>query len=122
MLASCERAGETPFGFRQLSAMKRSQRAQEIQYLLLLRGCEVVEIPLDGIGFAAITLVSVDRSDQVRSTAIVQQEDALPQSPQGSRAELVSARAALRDVIRQARAHVMDFNIGIRIHWSPAQR
>ena len=74
------------------------------------------------VGFAAIAGVSLDRRDQVGGAAIVQQEDPLSQAPQRSGAELVAARAALRDIVRQARSHVMDLNIRERSHRSIAQR
>src|SRR6266852_4537947 len=75
------------------------QRAQEVQYLLLLRGAEVGEILLHRSGFAAPAGMGLNRRQQVRAAAIVQQEDSLPQTPQRSGAELVAAGAALRHVV-----------------------
>ena len=60
--------------------------------------------------------MGLDGGIQVRGAAIVQQKDSLSQAPQGSGAELVASSAALRDVVRQAAAHVMDLNIRERIH------
>src|SRR5450432_634366 len=48
---------------------------------------------------------------EVLGAAIVQEENALPQSPQRRRAELISTRSALPDVVGQSGAHVMNFNI-----------
>jgi hypothetical protein len=62
--------------------------------------------------------VVLDSAEQISRAAIVQQEDALSQAPQRSCAELVAASVALLDVIRQARTHVMDLNIGIGAHFS----
>lgn len=42
-------------------------------------------------------------------------------SPEGGRAELVTTRAALRDVVRQAGAPVMDLHIGERRNGDAAQ-
>src|SRR5580704_7104389 len=100
---------------------KYLQRAQEIQNLLLLAVAEVAEVLLDGSGFAAMARVRRDSSVQIRSATVVQEEDPLSQSPQGRRAELVAARAALRHVVRQARAHVMNLDIRVRRHRSIAQ-
>src|ERR1700728_728767 len=52
----------------------------------------------------------------------MQQEDPLSQTPQRSCAKLVTAGGALRDVVRQAGAHVMDLNVGERAHRGIAQR
>ena len=102
--------------------IRKLQRAQEVQNLLLLISVEVAEILLDCGGFAAMAGVRRDSRVQVGGAAIVQQEDPLPQSPQGRCAELIAARAPLRDVVRQAAAHVMYFDIRERRHWSIAQR
>src|ERR1700678_2667347 len=87
------------------------QRTQEIQYFLLLIRREVEVLLLHGGGFAATARVIVDCSHQVRGAAIVQEEDALSQPPQWSGAELVAARAALRDIVRQLHTHVVDLEI-----------
>ena len=60
--------------------------------------------------------------EKIAGAAIVQEEDPLPHSPQRCASELISASAALRDVVRQARAHVMDLNIRKRIHGLVGQR
>src|SRR5262249_58017136 len=43
---------------------------------------------------------------------IVQEEDALAKARQRGGAELIAASAALRDVVVQAGAHVVDFHVG----------
>src|SRR6266567_5514515 len=50
----------------------------------------------------------------------MQEEDALPESPQWGRAELVPARTTLRDVVRQC-AHVVDLDIREQVGSSVAQ-
>src|SRR5579859_1133913 len=87
------------------------QGTQEVQYLLLLGGAQVIEVLLYGVRLAAITFMCFDGRKQVRCAAIVQQEDSLSQPPQGSCAELVAARVALRNVVCQAGTHVMEFDI-----------
>ena len=90
---------------------EQSQRTQEVQQILLLAGTEVIEILLYGIGFAAIAAMVIDRPNQAGRAAIVEQEDPLPETPQGSGAELVAAGAALGDVVCQACPHVMDLDV-----------
>ena len=91
----------------------RLKRPQEIQDFLLLRRIQVVEeLLLHSGGFTAVAGVLLNRVEQVRGAPVVQQEDALSEPPQRSGAELVAARAALRNVIRQPRAHVVDLDIG----------
>src|ERR1700732_281679 len=51
----------------------------------------------------------------------MQEKDALPEAPQRSRAELVAASAALRDVIGQTCTHVMDFYVREQVGDSVAQ-
>ena len=87
------------------------QRTQEVQYLLLLGGAKVIEVELYKVGFAAIAFMCLDGRKQVRCAAIVQQEYALSQAPQGSGAELVAAGVALGDIVCQGGTHVMEFNI-----------
>src|SRR5207249_3025744 len=65
--------------------------------------------------FRAVAAVSVDGGDEVGGAAIMQEEDALSQTPEGSGAELIASGAALRNVVGQARAHVVDFHVGEQI-------
>src|SRR6266550_4574804 len=51
----------------------------------------------------------------------MQEEDALPQTPQRRRAELISTSSALGDIVRQAYAHMMDFNVREQVGSSVAQ-
>src|SRR6266704_2199230 len=73
------------------------------------------------IGLRAVALVGLDGLQQVRSTAIVQDEDPLSQAPQRCTAELVSTGPALTNVVRQACAHVMDLKITEQVGSSVAQ-
>src|SRR5437763_17219188 len=50
--------------------------------------------------------------DQIGRPAVVQEEDPLSESPQRRSAELIGSGRPLRDVIRQARAHMVDQQIG----------
>ena len=52
----------------------------------------------------------------------MQEEDSLAQSPQRSRAELVSARRALADIVGQVRPHVMQQQVGIQVRLDVAER
>ena len=101
-------------GTRQARLEAVLQRAQEVQEVLLLAGTKVVKVLLDLVGFAAIGFMGGNGRTQVCGTAIVQQENSLPEAPQGSRAELVSASRTLTNVIRQARTHMVELDIGKR--------
>src|SRR5205807_9851881 len=101
--------------------MKRSERAQEVKQVLLLAGTEVVEILFHIEGFRAAACMVLDGVQQVGSAPVVHQEDSLSKAPQGSRAELVAARSALRDIVRKGRAHVMDLEVGVCLHGCLAQ-
>ena len=71
-----------------LPRMESSQRAQKIEYFLLLLGTQVAKVLFNVGRFAAMALVSLDGSDQVGSAAVVQEEDALAQPPERRGAEL----------------------------------
>src|SRR6267378_8540329 len=51
----------------------------------------------------------------------MQEKDALSESPQRRCAELIAAGAALRDIVRQVRTHVMDFYVREQLGSSVAQ-
>ena len=96
----------------------RLQGAEEIQQVLLgLRGQAVVKVD-DGVGFGAGAGVLLNGVDQATvggiGTAVVEEEDALADAPERLGAEFVGAGSALRDVIREPRAHVMHEQIGIQ--------
>src|SRR5262249_17893134 len=98
------------------------QRTQEVQNILLLAGAEVVvEVEFVGGVFSAVALVGLDGAQQVFAASIVQEEDALAQAPQRRGAELVSAGPALRDIIRQGSAHVVDLNVAEQVGGCVAQ-
>src|SRR5262245_44322971 len=90
-----------------------SQTPQEIQEVLSLGWPKRLESCEHGVGFRrrvlgrARTGVSLYRLDEVGGSAIVQQENALPQPPQGCRPEFVWSRDALGDAVSQLRAHSM---------------
>src|SRR2546425_1132098 len=89
------------------------QRAEEVQEVLLLLLAESVEVVDDGIGLGrrepqtGPALVRLDRLEQVGGAAVVEEEDALPQTPQRRRPELVRTGPPLDDVIREPRPHVV---------------
>ena len=57
----------------------------------------------------------LDRLEEIGGPSVMQEEDPLPNSPQRRRAEFVPNRRALKDVIRQARSHVVHEQIGEQI-------
>lgn len=61
----------------------------------------IVEVLFHGGRFPAAAVMGLDGAQQVFASAIVEEEDPLPQTPQRGRAELVSTGAALGDVVSQ---------------------
>jgi len=86
--------------------------AEEIQQVLLLLGVEVLEVVDYGVGFGALAGVLVNGVDEIGGAAIVEEEDALAESPEGRGAEFVGCGGALGDAVGEIRAHVMDEQIG----------
>src|SRR5262249_3959184 len=84
------------------------ERAKEIDDFLLLLRAQFIEMFNDLIGLAAPALVSADGFHQIGRAAIVQEENALADTPERSGSELVWASAALRDAIGERFAHVVD--------------
>ena len=54
----------------------------------------------------------LDCLNDVTGTAIAQEKDTLPHAPQWGGTKLISTSASLGNVVRQARAHVMDQQVG----------
>ena len=57
--------------------------------------------------------VAFDGLQQVGSTPIMQEEESLANTPQGSRAELIRPRRALTDTVRQVPPHMVEREIGV---------
>src|SRR5947209_2483074 len=98
-----------------------SETSEEIQNVLLLRRTEQIEIAFDGNGLGTGTVVSFDRRQQVLGAAVVHEEDALPEAPQRRGAELIAAGAALRHVVIQRRAHVMNLDVAEEVRRRTAE-
>src|SRR5437016_2025245 len=98
--------------------MPSSQAPQEIQQVLFLGVPKRAEPPGHGVGFRrrevgiASTRVRLDRLDEVGGSAVVQQEDPLPEPAQGCRPELVWPCDALDNVVGQPGSHSMQEQIG----------
>jgi hypothetical protein len=58
-----------------------SQVAQEVQYILLVGCAQHVELSDHLVGFRAAARMLLDGSDQVVSAPVMQEEDALPDTP-----------------------------------------
>ena len=68
------------------------------------------------MGLAASALVRPDSFHQVRCTSIVEEEDALPDAPKRGGPELVRAGGALGNAVGQALAHVVNKEVGKKVH------
>lgn len=79
-----------------------SERAQEVQeILLLLRAQAAEEVVDDDVGFRARTGVFSNGIEEIGGTAIVQEENTLTEAPERRRTELVWTSSALRDAVRK---------------------
>src|SRR6267378_12849 len=64
----------------------------------------------------------LNRPQQVRSPSVMQEEDALPQAPQRSAAELPRTGFTLADSVRQPYPHVVNQQVGEEVDRLPVQR
>ncbi len=60
--------------------------------------------------------MGVDRFQQITGAPVVEEKDALPYTPEGSGPEFIRAGAALGDAVRKALTHVVDQQVGKKIH------
>src|SRR5262245_17112208 len=81
-----------------------SQRAQEVQQVLLGPLAQVAEVVDHTVRLRAEALVLTDRDHQVVGAAVVQEENPLPEAPQRRGAEFPRARLALADAVRKPHA------------------
>src|SRR2546423_841889 len=111
-----------------LQSRGRSQRPQEVQDVLFLSLRQRLEEIHDRVRLGCLplraggALVEPDRFQEVAAPPIMQEEEALTESPQRRRPELVPARLALHDVVRQAWPHAMQQKIREELHGLLAQR
>ena len=81
------------------------QAAQEVQEVLLFSLRELVEVVDDRVRFRRSerrvprALVRLDRLDEVLRPAVVQEEDPLTDTPQGSASKLASVGYTLADIV-----------------------
>lgn len=75
-------------------------------------GTQLPEITDYGVGFGALAGMFADSVEEIRTAAIMEQEDALTETPERRGAELVGTGAALRDAIGKICAHVMNEQVG----------
>jgi hypothetical protein len=91
---------------------QRSEGAKEIENILLLMRREVIEKRNDIVGLRAVAGVLLNSMDEPAilgaGSAIMQKEDALPQTPERRGTELIGPCRSLRNVIREPGAHVVD--------------
>src|SRR5213592_5202277 len=84
------------------------ESAQEIEDVLLPRFRERVEVGDHGVRLrwrkvlVAGARMGLDRLQQVRRSPVVQEEDPLPEPPQGRGPKLVAPRVSLEDVAGQS--------------------
>ena len=98
------------------------ERPQEIDDLLLLLSAQLVEAFDDLIRLAATAPVISDGVNEVGGSSVMEEEDTLPDAPEGSCPELVGSGAALRNAVSEAFAHVVDEKVGVEVHRLVGQR
>src|SRR5580692_2998267 len=92
-----------------LGSVLALQRAQKVeQVLLLLLRQPVLEKLNHRVGFRPPARMLIDGVDQIGRPSIVQEEDALAESPKRRRAELIARGPALRDAVGKIAAHVVE--------------
>src|SRR5271154_4498112 len=100
----------------------KSERSQKIKNVLLLPGPQIVELLNDRIRLTTGATVRLDCHEQVAGPAVMHEKDPLTDAPQGCAPELIWARGALGNTVRQALAHVMHQQIGVEVDRLSGQR
>ena len=94
----------------------RLERPKEVDDVLSLLSFQPVEM-FDYSGcLAAWTSVGLDSLHQIACPPVMEEEHALPNTPQRSCSELIGARTTLRDAVRKTSTHVVDEEVGEQIH------
>ena len=85
---------------------------KEVDDVLSLLSFQPVET-FDHSGcLAAWTSVGFDSLHQIACPPVMEEEHALPNTPQRSCSELIGARTTLRDTVRKISTHVVDEEVG----------
>ena len=98
-----------------------SEAAKEIENVLLLPLVECIEVMDHGVGLGRTelsvpaTLVSLDRLQQIVRSPVVQEEDALSETPQWRSPEFVAPGVALENVISQPGTHIVEQEVRVEV-------
>src|SRR5580658_9871423 len=84
-----------------------SERPQEVQDVLLDQRSRQIEVVDDLVGFRAAALVVLDRGQQVVGPSVMEEEDALADTPERGAAELLAIGTALGDLILKPGSHIV---------------
>ena len=90
----------------------RSERTQEVEDVLLVLGGQLAKVLDHSIGLASRAVVLFDSLHQIGRASIVEEEDALPDTPERGSSKLIRARATLRDAIGKTFSHVVNEEVG----------
>lgn len=66
--------------------------------------------------------MSFDGLHQIAGPSVMEEKDALPDTPQRGRSEFIRARATLGDAVRKTFTHVMNEEVGEEIHRPVGER
>src|SRR6266849_1997787 len=94
----------------------RLERPQEVDDVLPLPSGQPIETVDDLVCLASVAPVGFDSLHQIACPSVMEEKDALPDTPERSCSELIRACATLRDAVRKTSTHVVDEEVGEEIH------
>ena len=98
-----------------MAMRSRSQRAQESRQSLLISKAQLIEVVDHAVCLRALTGMLPDRDADIGGATVMQEEQALADTPQRRSTELPAVGKALGDAILESRAHVMQGEVAVRL-------
>src|SRR6266852_708423 len=86
----------------------RLERPQEVDDVLLLPSGQPIETADDLICLAIVAPVSFNSLHQIACPSVMEEKDALPDTPERSCSELIGTCGTLRDAVRKTSTHMVD--------------
>src|SRR5215471_17881475 len=97
-----------------MAATTSSQRAQEVDQVLLVRTAQQVEVVYHAVCLRALAGMRLDGPDNIVGAAVMQEEEALPDTPQRCTPELASIGTTLGHPVLETCAHVVHREVAVR--------
>ena len=89
-----------------------SERAQEVQHVLLLAIRQLVEIPDHAVCLGIRALMCADGRQQIARPPVMQEKDPLTKTPKRRRPEFVAGGGALKHAVGEIPPHPMQGKVG----------